>query len=343
MQGRRQESGGGEQGFILLGLIVAIFIILLVLGVAAPRMARSLQRDREVESMHRANQYVRGIQMYYKKLGRYPGSIEQMEKANNQRFLRQKYVDPLTGKADWRLIHVGEAKTTVKGFFGQPLSGIASSGLGSAQGMVSPGIGGAPGAGGTSFGSRSGSSFGSSSGSSAGLGGSGLGSSGSSFGGASFGSGSSSPGTGGLGASPSPGSGIGGAPGSTGSTGSSGIGSQSATSFTGGGAPFVGVGSAAGGEAIVVVNEQTTHPTWEFLYDPRVEAMRAKTSIFGGGVATAGTGGLGSASSGFGGGTRSTGTTGPSGTTPSSFGSPSSFGTPSSGSPPSTPPANPPQ
>ena len=67
--------------------------------------------------------------------------MEQLEKTNNVRFLRQQYVDPMTGKADWRLIHVGEAKTTVKGFFGQPLAGLAP-GLGSVAGMASPGIGG---------------------------------------------------------------------------------------------------------------------------------------------------------------------------------------------------------
>ena len=61
---------------------------------------------------------------YYRKYGNhYPGSIEQLEKTNNIRFLRQKYVDPMTGKADWRIIHVGEAKTTVKGFFGAAAGG----------------------------------------------------------------------------------------------------------------------------------------------------------------------------------------------------------------------------
>ena len=37
-----------EQGFILVGLIVAIFIILLMLGIAAPTVARELRREREV-------------------------------------------------------------------------------------------------------------------------------------------------------------------------------------------------------------------------------------------------------------------------------------------------------
>ena len=123
---------------MLLGLIVAIFLILLALGVAAPRVAQELRREREVETVRRGNQYVRAIQVYYRKFGHYPGSMEQLEKTNNMRFLRQQYVDPLTGKADWRIIKVGEAKTTVKGFFGKPLTGLTP-GLGSAAGMASSG------------------------------------------------------------------------------------------------------------------------------------------------------------------------------------------------------------
>src|SRR5579871_2681480 len=152
-----------EQGYMLVGLIVAIFLILLALGVAAPKVARDLRREREVEAEHRANQYVRAIQLYYKKFQHYPGSLDQLEKSNNIRFLRQRYVDPMTGKADWRLIKVGENKTTVKGFFGQPLAGLAP-GLGSAAGMASQGPIGAGAAGSSStsaFGSPSTSAFGS--------------------------------------------------------------------------------------------------------------------------------------------------------------------------------------
>ena len=97
MRGERRDEHTGEQGFVLLGLIVAIFLILLVLSIAAPKVARGLRRDREVESEHRAQQYVRAIRIYYQKLGHYPGSVEQLEKTNNIRFLRQRYVDPLTG------------------------------------------------------------------------------------------------------------------------------------------------------------------------------------------------------------------------------------------------------
>ena len=134
---------------MLLGLIVAIAIILIMLSVAAAKEAFTLRREREEESIHRANQYVRAIQLYYKKFGHYPATIEQLENSNNIRYLRKRYVDPLTGKADYRVIAVGQNKTTVKGFFGQPLAGIGGPGLGALAGMQSTGFGGAAGASGS--------------------------------------------------------------------------------------------------------------------------------------------------------------------------------------------------
>lgn len=265
----------GEQGFMLVGLIVAIFLILLALSVAAPKVAQGLRREREVEAVHRGNQYVRAIRLYYKKFGHYPGSMEQLEKTNNIRFLRQQYVDPMTGKADWKLIHVGEAKTTVKGFFGQPLAGMTA-GLGSAAGLASSGIGGN--SSGSGFGSSSpGSGLGSSS-PGGGLGGSSL----PTLGGSTT-SGANGPGVSGTSST------LGSSPGSSGNSGgnnsNSTLGSMAGNASSGmpsGGAPFVGVGIPKDGESITVLNEQTTYDTWEFLYDPRIEQLYAKGSLFGG-------------------------------------------------------------
>jgi type II secretory pathway pseudopilin PulG len=322
------EPGGemerqGEQGFMLVGLIVAIFLILLALSVAAPKVAQELRREREVEAVHRGNQYVRAIRLYYRKNGHYPGSMEQLEKTNNIRYLRQQYVDPITGKADWRLIHVGEAKTTVKGFFGQPLVGLAP-GLGTAAGMTSPTATGAAGTGQQSssspFGSSGTGGLGSSSPGGGGLGISSPGTGGlgtSTLGGASSFGGTSSPG-GGLGSSQG-----GGTTGTTDSSGSStpgsssGIASQSATTFSGSAAPFVGVGVPKEGDSITILNEQTTYNTWEFIYDPRIEQLYAKGALFGGG--STGLGANAGSASVFGGtspGTGNTPTTPGSGTAP---------------------------
>lgn len=257
---------------MLVGVIVLVFLVMLALSIAAPKVARELRRDREVEAIHRGNEYVRALQLYYRKFGRYPGTMDQLEKTSNIRFLRRKYEDPMTGKADWRLIHIGEAKTTVKGFFGQPLTGLPGSagGLGSAASMTS---------------SQPGSTVSGSSSTGSSLGGSSLGtgssSGGFSLGGSSLGSGSSTPGQT--------------VSGSSGSSGSSnGIGSQSATTFSGGGAPIVGVGSSRSGDSITILNEQTTYQTWEFIYDPRIEQLKAKAALLGGGSSS----GFGSGSSG---------------------------------------------
>ncbi len=307
-----ESAESNEAGFLLLGVIVLVALILLVLSLAAPKVALELKREREVEAEHRANEYVRALRLYYTQLSSYPASLDQLEKTNNIRFLRQRYADPFTGKADWRLIPVGQNKTTVKGFFGQPLSGLGGGGLGSASGIASPGQPGAiagagfgatpPGATGGGFGGTSG--FGSSN-------------AGSSFGSSSFGSdgsGSSSQGS----------SGPQGSPGTTSSSSSS-SGFGSGTNL---GTPFMGIGLVKDQTSMVEYNGEKNYSTWEFLYDPRIEQMYAKASIFGGGIASTNAGSLGSASglsSGFGAGTPGNGAPGSAGGSNSGFGS-SSFG-----------------
>lgn len=264
-----RKHSEGEEGYLLLGLVVVCFLLLLVLGVAAPRVAKELERDREVESEHRAQEYVRAIQLFYKKNSRYPTSIDELMgkgpgggmslggTSTNVHYLRQEYKDPITN-GEYRLIHFGEAKTEVKGFFGEPLQGMPAGNLGSASGMVSN------------------------------LGG------------------NSATGTGGLGASTS----STGASGSTGSTGTgsasgnqtdvtSTLGGNNATSFQGSKGAIIGVGSNGKGHGLVEWNGSENIEDWEFLYDPRVELLKARVSIFGGSPAANGSGSFGSLGNGI--------------------------------------------
>jgi hypothetical protein len=89
-----------------------------------------------------------------------------------------------------------------------------------------------------------------------------------------------------------------------------GMGSSAPSSFGGTGTgtgtgPFMGMGLTHTGASVIENNEQTTYETWEFLYDPRVEAMKAKTSLLGGAPAAAsglgGTNGIGGTTPGIGG------------------------------------------
>ena len=113
------ERTDAEDGYLLLTVLVMVFLILLALSVAAPKVAKEIQRDKEQEALQRGLQYRRAIQLYYKKFGAYPSDIKQLEKTNEIRFLRKRYTDPITGKDDWRLIHMGEAKVPPMGFFGR--------------------------------------------------------------------------------------------------------------------------------------------------------------------------------------------------------------------------------
>ena len=135
-----------EAGFMLVFVILLTSLLLIALAVAAPIIARSIRRDKELESEHRAQQYVRALRLYYKKFKTYPPSMDALEKSNDIRFLRKRYIDPLTGRDDWRIIHLGEQQTTVKGFFGQPLGGLNTKGAGTSLGTASSlgsGFGGA--------------------------------------------------------------------------------------------------------------------------------------------------------------------------------------------------------
>jgi type II secretory pathway pseudopilin PulG len=127
-------------------MLIAIFLIALLviaLAVAAPKMARSIQRDRDLETFHRGMQYRRAIQLYYRKFHAYPPNVEALVNTNDIRFLRKKYIDPMTGQDDWKPIAFGQNKTpTAMGFFGQPLAGNASTLAG-----IGPSGGGSPGSG----------------------------------------------------------------------------------------------------------------------------------------------------------------------------------------------------
>jgi len=265
----------GEEGFMLLAVVVMVALLLIALSVAAPVVARQLQRDKEIESQHRMEQYVRAIQLYQRKFpGQYPASIKVLESTNNVRFLRHVYVDPLTGKSDYKLIHLGEQKTKIHVFFGQELGGLAAS-LGSAAGMQSGGgvgVGAGLAGGSTNVTSTNALNSG--------------------FGGATIGAGS---GTSSLGSTGSSGTnGTTGTGSTSGTSGTSGTGSSSSSdSSIGSLGVIVGVGTSKSGTSITEPNAQTSYEAWEFWYDPRIEMLKQGVNVTGGGMTGGGAPGSG--------------------------------------------------
>src|SRR6476659_2397342 len=96
-----------ESGFALLLIFVMAAGIAIALMTQMPRVCFETQRDREQMLIDRGEQYQRAIGLYVRKWNRYPNRIEDLENTNSIRYLRHRYVDPMTGKDDWRMIHAG--------------------------------------------------------------------------------------------------------------------------------------------------------------------------------------------------------------------------------------------
>ena len=118
----RSTAGSGQRGYVLLMILVMLAVLMLVLLATAPSIATQIRRDREEELMRRGRQYAIAIKRYYKKFGRYPTSLEELENTNRMRFLRRRFKDPMSESGEWRLIRFGEVKTTPTGLFGKTLT-----------------------------------------------------------------------------------------------------------------------------------------------------------------------------------------------------------------------------
>jgi type II secretory pathway pseudopilin PulG len=257
LHSRRSRSHDSERGYILLTLLLIICLMVIATAAILPSITFNIKRDREEEMIHRGVQYSRAIRAYYKKFGRYPTKIEDLESSNNMRFLRKRYKDPITGQ-DFKLLHFGEAKLTFSaGMAGGNLNGASPLNNSSPFGSPPPGNG--PGT--TGGFSNSGNTLGGSQGS--------FGNSNSSL----EGSASQTQGAD-TNANPNPNSdataqtqGIAPAPGDH--PGVTGQDQLAGTTF--GGGPIVGVVSTSKKDTIREFNHKKKYNDWQFVYDPATD------------------------------------------------------------------------
>ena len=111
----------------MLTLLLAMALMAIFAAAIVPSITFDIKRDREEEMIHRGVQYSRAIRAYYKKFGRYPTKIEDLESTNTMRFLRKRYKDPLNCKerkcADFKLLHFGEVQMTLSAMGGGAIPG----------------------------------------------------------------------------------------------------------------------------------------------------------------------------------------------------------------------------
>ena len=105
----RRISRRREAGYALMVVLFFTALMILAASVAVPRLLTQGRREKEEETIWRGEQYVRGIRLYFRKVGRFPKSLEDLNKGqNNLHFLRKPYKDVMNREdGSWRMIYVG--------------------------------------------------------------------------------------------------------------------------------------------------------------------------------------------------------------------------------------------
>jgi type II secretory pathway pseudopilin PulG len=131
------KSRNRSRGYILITLMLFLSLLALAALAVLPDLVFQVQRDREEELIHRGLGYSRGIRRFYKKFGRPPSRIEELEDTNTLRFIRKRYKDPVTG-GEFKILRMGDPALAglmmlgqVPGIQGQLGSGNKPGALGS--------------------------------------------------------------------------------------------------------------------------------------------------------------------------------------------------------------------
>ena len=99
----------GQRGYALLMVVFLVATLATFAAVASLNVQKQGQREKETELAWRGHQYVRAIQFYYKKNGRFPKTMDELTAYHTDQpnFIRKAYKDPMN-KADgsWRLIYM---------------------------------------------------------------------------------------------------------------------------------------------------------------------------------------------------------------------------------------------
>ena len=135
MKNRRAKTNAKPQtGFALLMVLFLTTLVLLGAMAAAPYIRTESQREKEQEMIWRGKQYVRGVKLYYRKMGRFPTSVDDLTKpkVGSLRFMRQAYKDPMNKEdGSWRFIYVGPAGQLIGSL--KPQQTVQMPGVGGAQ------------------------------------------------------------------------------------------------------------------------------------------------------------------------------------------------------------------
>lgn len=132
----------------MAALLVGLFIMGVMATVAMPVWTQAATREKETELVFRGEQYARAVGLFQRKMG--PGTLPpNLDVLVDQKFLRRKFKDPITGK-DFAPINAATAAASGLGMTpgGRGAAGASPGAAGAGFGGVQGGIQGGGGAGG---------------------------------------------------------------------------------------------------------------------------------------------------------------------------------------------------
>jgi len=103
----RRSRGTAQDGYAMAALLVAMSVMAVFMTVAMPVWNTQAQREKEAELVFRGEQYARAVMLYQRKFANaLPPSLDILL---NDRYLRKKYKDPITGR-DFQLLSGASAQ-----------------------------------------------------------------------------------------------------------------------------------------------------------------------------------------------------------------------------------------
>jgi type II secretory pathway pseudopilin PulG len=112
-----------DRGYAMAALLVAMSVMAIMMTVALPVWNTAAKREKEAELVFRGEQYARAIALYQRKFANaLPPSVDVLL---NDRYLRKKYKDPITG-GDFQLL----SGASVQANAGVPGGQVPGAGLG---------------------------------------------------------------------------------------------------------------------------------------------------------------------------------------------------------------------
>ena len=94
----------GEQGHLMVALLVAMTVMAIMLGAALPAWHTMAQREKEAELVFRGEQIARAIGLYQARFAN--AAVPSIDVLVEQKYLRKKYKDPITND-DFQPLTVG--------------------------------------------------------------------------------------------------------------------------------------------------------------------------------------------------------------------------------------------